>query len=415
MAEHPEYFLSLPRPPYPNYRFSGADLSSDPRMGIYLEDGYYDRSDAAVVFLRKDRETGADRYVYHGNDGTAMPWNDTAQLDFMKEEVREAVIRQIIKVAETFPIIRFDAAMTLARKHVQRLWYPKPGDGGAVPSRSEYGMSEREFAKRMPEEFWREVVDRIRVEAPQTLLLAEAFWMMEGYFVRNLGMHRVYNSAFMNLLKTEDNREYRRILKETLSRDPRILKRFVNFMNNPDEDTAVSQFGRGDKYFGICTLLVTLPGLPMIGHGQFEGLAEKYGMEYRRSYFDESPDEELLARHEKEIYPLMKSRLLFAGARRFHLFDYYRPQRRQRERLCLLQFQGGTPCAGLLQQQQYPDRRARPQGVPQGGRGREREERTEHRPELEAERNRLYPSLRDQKKALVHPQKQGHPEKGSSR
>ncbi len=323
MAEHPDYFLSLGSSPYPNYRFSRENLSRDPRMEIYLEDGYYDRSDAAVVFLRRDRETGEERFVYHGNDGTTMPWNDTAQLDFMKKEVREAVIRQIIKVAEVFPIIRFDAAMTLARKHVQRLWYPKPGDGGAIPSRAEYGMSEREFVKLMPEEFWREVVDRIKEEAPQTLLLAEAFWMMEGYFVRNLGMHRVYNSAFMNLLKTEDNREYRRLLKETLSNDPRILKRFVNFMNNPDEDTAVSQFGKGDKYFGICTLLVTLPGLPMIGHGQFEGLAEKYGMEYRRSYFDEQPDEGLLNRHEKEIYPLMKNRLLFAGARQFHLFDYY--------------------------------------------------------------------------------------------
>ena len=31
-----------------------------------------------------------------------------------------------------------------------------------------------------------------------------------------------------------------------------ILKRFVNFMNNPDEETAVDQFGKGDKYFGVC-------------------------------------------------------------------------------------------------------------------------------------------------------------------
>jgi hypothetical protein len=35
----------------------------------------------------------------------------------------------------------------------------------------------------MPQEFWREVVDRVAVEAPGTLLLAEAFWLMEGYFV----------------------------------------------------------------------------------------------------------------------------------------------------------------------------------------------------------------------------------------
>ena len=29
--------------------------------------------------------------------------------------------------------------------------------------------------------------------------------------------------------------------------------------------------------------MATMPGLPMFGHGQIEGFAEKYGMEYRRA------------------------------------------------------------------------------------------------------------------------------------
>ena len=102
-----------------------------------------------------------------------------------------------------------------------------------------------------------EVVDRINDELPDTLLLAEAFWMMEGYFVRNLGMHRVYNSAFMNMLKREHNSDYRTTIKNTLAFSPEILKRFVNFMNNPDEETAVAQFGRGDKYIGNAILMAT--------------------------------------------------------------------------------------------------------------------------------------------------------------
>jgi len=87
---------------------------------------------------------------------------------------------------------------------------------------------------------------------------------MEGYFVRTLGMHRVYNSAFMNMLRDEDNTKYRWVMKNTLEFDPEVLKRFVNFMNNPDERTAADQFGKDDKYFGICTMMVTLPGLPML-------------------------------------------------------------------------------------------------------------------------------------------------------
>jgi glycosidase len=323
MIEHPDWFLSLDHSPYPAYSFHGPDLSYDSRVALRIEDHYYDRTDAAVVFQRVDRGSGETRWVYHGNDGTFMPWNDTAQLDFLKPEVREGVIQTILHVARQFPIIRFDAAMTLAKRHFQRLWYPEPGSGGAIPSRAERGLTRDAFNEKIPVEFWREVVDRVAAEVPDTLLLAEAFWLMEGYFVRTLGMHRVYNSAFMNMLRDEENANYRSVIKNTLEFDPEILKRYVNFMNNPDERTAADQFGKGDKYFGVCTMMVTLPGLPMLGHGQVEGFTERYGMEFRRAAWDETPEGWLIERHEREIFPLLHRRRVFAEARDFLLYDFY--------------------------------------------------------------------------------------------
>ena len=97
---------------------------------IYLEDGYWDQTDAAVVFKCVNHTHGSTRYVYHGNDGTQMPWNDTAQLDYLKPVVREAVIQTIPEVARTF---RSTDAMTLARKHIARLCIHL-GHGGAIPS-----------------------------------------------------------------------------------------------------------------------------------------------------------------------------------------------------------------------------------------------------------------------------------------
>jgi glycosidase len=326
VVEHPDWFIALDHSPYPSYSFSGPNLSWDERVGIYLEDHYYSRTDAAVVFKRVDFWTGSEKYIYHGNDGTSMPWNDTAQLNYLKDEVREAAIQTILHVARKFSVIRFDAAMTLAKKHYQRLWFPEPGTGGAIPSRAEHGMTREAFNQAIPHEFWREVVDRVAEEAPDTLLLAEAFWLMEGYFVRTLGMHRVYNSAFMNMLRDEENANYRSVMKNTLEFDPRIMKRYVNFMNNPDERTAVDQFGKGDKYFGICTLMVTMPGLPMFGHGQVEGYSEKYGMEFRRAYWNEQPDPQLVGRHEREIFPLLHKRYLFAEVQNFLLYDFFTPE-----------------------------------------------------------------------------------------
>jgi len=318
---HSEYFIQQSHPPFPSYTYNGDDLSENPDIEIKLEDHYYNQSDAAVTFKRRDLRTGETSYIFHGNDGTTMPWNDTAQLDFLNPATREAVFQQIKHVAKNFPIIRFDAAMTLAKKHIQRLWYPKPGNGGDIAGRSQNGLDDATFNSLIPQEFWREVVDRLSVELPDTLLLAEAFWMMEGYFVRTLGMHRVYNSAFMNMLKNQENQKYRDTIKGTISFEPEILKRFVNFMNNPDEDTAVAQFGEGDKYFGVCTLLATMPGLPMFGHGQIEGYKEKYGMEYRRAYWDERPNQWMLDEHYRRVFPLLKKRYLFSGVDNFQLFD----------------------------------------------------------------------------------------------
>jgi glycosidase len=357
VVEHPDWFVSRQDTPYPAYSFNGPDLSPDPRVEIKIEDHYFDQSDAAVVFRRRDRSSGETRYIYHGNDGTSFPWNDTAQLDYLNAAVREQVIQTILHVARLFPVIRFDAAMTLAKRHFHRLWFPGPGSSGAIPSRAEYGMSQAEFDRCMPHEFWREVVDRVAAEVPGTLLLAEAFWLMEGYFVRTLGMHRVYNSAFMNMMRDEENAKYRSVIKNTLEFDPDIMKRYVNFMSNPDERTAIDQFGKGDKCFGVAAVMSTLPGLPMFGHGQIEGFTEKYGMEYYRPRYDETPDPWLVERHEREIAPLLQRRALFAESSNFLLYDFFQDSGRVDENVFAYSNRNGNDRAVVVYNNRYGETR----------------------------------------------------------
>ncbi|MDW8001318.1 MAG: alpha-amylase family glycosyl hydrolase [Deltaproteobacteria bacterium] len=322
MVEKPKWFIYRYDNPYPWYRFSLHNLSLDPGLEIFIEDHYYDRTDAAVVCKRVDKATGEVVYIYHGNDGTGMPWNDTIQLNYLIPDVRDAVLGLIVEIAKKFPIIRFDAAMTLTKMHYQRLWFPEPGKGGAIPTRAEFAMTKEEFDKYMPSEFWKDVVKKVKEESPETLLIAEAFWLLEGFFIKELGMDRVYNSAFMNMLRDEENAKYRQIIKNTLKFDPEILKRFVNFMTNPDEKTAYEQFGLNDKYFGVCTMMVSLPGLPMFGHGQIEGFKEKYGMEFKRPYLDEEENEAFVKRHEREIFFILKNRQLFSSTKNFFFYDF---------------------------------------------------------------------------------------------
>jgi hypothetical protein len=357
IIDHPDWFIYRWESPFPSYSFSGPDLSPDSRVEIKIEDHYYDQTDAAVAFRLRHHGDGTTRYVYHGNDGTSFAWNDTAQLDYSKHEVREHVIQTILHVARQFPIIRFDAAMVLAKRHVQRLWFPLPGAGGSIPSRAENALSQEEFDALMPHEFWREVVDRVAAEVPGTLLLAEAFWLLEAYFVRTLGMHRVYNSAFMNMLRDEENAKYRSYLKKTIEFDTDVLKRYVNFMSNPDERTAIDQFGTGDKYFGVCTLLATLPGLPMFGHGQIEGFTERYGMEFKQARMDEHSNEGLIARHQHEIAPLLKNRKLFAESTNFVLYDFWNDNGTVDENVFAYSNRLGDQRALILYNNAYPSTR----------------------------------------------------------
>ena len=77
VVNKPDLFIQTRESPFPGYDFSGENLSHDDRVGIYLENHYYSKTDCAVVFKRVDHHTGDTRYIYHGNDGTGMPWNDS--------------------------------------------------------------------------------------------------------------------------------------------------------------------------------------------------------------------------------------------------------------------------------------------------------------------------------------------------
>ena len=60
----------------------------------------------------------------------------------------------------------------------------------------------------------------------------------------------------------------------------------------------------------------------MFGHGQVESYTERYGMEYKQAKFDEWPNEDLVARHQREIMPLLKNRGLFAESGFFRMYDF---------------------------------------------------------------------------------------------
>jgi len=327
LAEHPQWYIAADQNPSQNFTFRSPDLSLNDSVEIRIEDRYYSQTGAAEVFLYKEKHSGKERYLYHGNDGTSMPWNDTAQLNYLVPEVREKVRETICNVAADFDIIRLDAAMTLTKNHYKRLWFP--GDDGerCIPTREDNHMSQDLFDQRMPREFWVDVMDDIKTHRPDTLMLAEAFWLMEGYFIKKIGMDRVYNSAFMHMMKNEENKKFKNSLRGMTSITDNALEHLINYQTTPDEEPAIYKFGKDHKYFCVCTLLCTLPGLPMFGHGQLVGYRERYGMDYRVPHLQESQDQDLVKMHKKLISPILRHRSLFSTVENFKMHDLIQPDR----------------------------------------------------------------------------------------
>ena len=317
VIEHPEWFLSLPEPPYPGLhlqrrrpvvRSAGRHRPRGPLLGRQRRGG------GLQAVRSRDRRRPL-RLPRQRRDELPVERHGAAELPGRGESAsrssgRSSTSRGGSRSSGSMPRWSSPRSTSSACGGPSRVRAAASRRAPSTP------IPKAEFDARMPVEFWREVVDRVAAEVPGTLLLAEAFWLLEGYFVRTLGMHRVYNSAFMHMLRDEDGAGYRRVIKETLEFDPEILKRYVNFMSNPDEKTALEQFGKGDKYFGVATVLATLPGLPMLGHGQVQGFGEKYGMEFRRATLDEQPDPWLVEPARARDLPAFASACLVRGGAR---------------------------------------------------------------------------------------------------
>jgi hypothetical protein len=91
----------------------------------------------------------------------------------------------------------------------------------------------------------------------------------------------------------------------------------------------------------------------MFGHGQVEGFTEKYGMEYQRPRYDETPNPWLVERHDREIAPLLKKRWLFAESSNFLLFDFFEPSGSVDENVFAFSNRSGGECALVVYNNRY--------------------------------------------------------------
>ncbi|MGW0582419.1 alpha-amylase, partial [Streptomyces sp. NPDC002920] len=106
-----------------------------------------------------------DRIYARGRDPYFPPWPDVVQLNAFSDSLRTATVDTLVAIGDQADGVRCDMAMLLMNDIFARTW----GEvAGPVPA----------------EDFWPYVVPRVRARHPDLLLVAEAYWDLEGALQR---------------------------------------------------------------------------------------------------------------------------------------------------------------------------------------------------------------------------------------
>lgn len=192
--------------------------------------------------------TERGHWIAHGRDPNFPPWSDTAQLNFFSSEAREALVTQVLSIADIADGVRCDMAMLGLSDVFEQVW------GGVLPSH------------RSPRrEFWGDLINRVKVAHPGFLFIAEAYWGLETRLL-GLGFDYAYDKPLYDVLRRGGAADVKHHLESTGAQ----LARGVRFIENHDELRAPVAFGR-ERSQAAAVVVMTLPGLRLIHAGQTDG------------------------------------------------------------------------------------------------------------------------------------------------
>jgi glycosidase len=223
VAEHPEYYVA------------GSET---------------DLHDEAHAWLRVAGRDGM-RILAHGRDPYFPAWIDTLQLNYRHAGLREAMITELLRIADACDGVRCDMAMLVLPQIFKRTWGDRalPADGSPpvdVP-------------------FWPEAIERVRFRRPDFVMISEVYWDLEAT-LQTQGFDFTYDKSYYDRLRGGDPTTVRAHL--TAAGD--YQDRSARFLENHDEPRAAEVFDAA-RYAAAAVLTFTVPGLRFLHDGQLDG------------------------------------------------------------------------------------------------------------------------------------------------
>lgn len=234
------------------------------------------------------------RHFAHGRDPHFPPWTDTAQLDYRLPATRDAMLESLLAVAARCDGVRCDMAMLVLKDVFEKTWARFPIQAGAS------GLFDQNIPDSAGTEFWPEAIALTKQAHPGCLFLAEVYWGLEER-LQSLGFDYTYDKELYDeLVRRNPAGVQRRVLEAA----PRFLDAGIHFLENHDEARIASILSL-EEHRAAALLVLGLPGMRLLYHGQLEGALDMVPVQLRR-HRSEPIQEEIVRMY----------RQLFAGLRR---------------------------------------------------------------------------------------------------
>lgn len=226
---------------------------------FYIQGADKDLESAPGRFFRNERGEIFAHGAPSRNAGDA--WTDTVQLNAFHQGMRSTAVKTLNEIAEQCDGIRCDMAMLLLSEAFESTWGPYAGP-------------------RPAQEFWIEVIDKVRRGHRELVLIAEAYSGTE-WTLQQQGFDFCYDKDLLydRLARgTADS-----LLQHLKGASPDFQRHLIHFIENHDEPPAPDMFRPQERLWMAAVATATLPGASLWHAGQFEGRWGKAPVQLGRS------------------------------------------------------------------------------------------------------------------------------------
>ncbi len=233
------------------------------------------------------RRTQGDLLLAHGRDPYFPGWPDTLQLDYSNPATEEAMIGELLKIADRADGVRCDMAMLVLPDVFERTW------------------------GRAAKPFWPEATRRVREHVPDFCFMAEVYWDLE-WTLQQQGFDYTYDKRLYDRLREGHATPVREHMCAGLDYQDKLAR----FLENHAEPRAAATF-EWEVHQAAAVITFLSPGLRFFHQGQFEGRVKRISPHLCRA--PDEPVDEAIERFYARLLDLLQRPALRDG--RWQLLD----------------------------------------------------------------------------------------------